>query len=469
MPRTSGWVATLLAAAALGATGTGQPPQPAQPPAAQPTPSAAPKADPAVAKLVADLGADDYKAREKAGRDLAALGDKALPAMRAALVQSDSPEVRQRLAVLVKKIDTERLVSPKRVTLSAKDKSVKDVFDEIAKQTGYRIDFQGGGRRPGGGGGLGEDKHAFEFDNTPFWVAVDKVAAAAGCTVQTDYDDDTVRVYGGNGANPYVSYAGPFRFMATNIYSNKSVQLSGLGGRNGPARHEHTNLNFQVQSEPKNPMLGVTQAEVLAAADDGGASLLMPRNPNDRSSYYENRGQRGHSMSGNLNLNRAGGGSATSIKTLKAKIGVILLSGTSPEIVVPDPTKVKGKSFAGRTVELDVASVTEDPNQKGYYLVDVTAKKLGVTDPDRDQDYNWSNYVWQKVELQDAAGNKYRSNGLNSLNQNGFSVQMTIPFGPTDPRTGKALKVGPPAKLVVNEWLTVTHEVTFEFKDIPLP
>ena len=49
-------------------------------------------------------------------------------------------------------------------------------------------------------------------------------------------------------------------------------------------------------------------------------------------------------------------------------------------------------------------------------------------------------------------------------------MQITVPFGPNDRRTGRRpAKLGPPAKLVVNEWLTVTHEVTFEFKDIPLP
>jgi hypothetical protein len=216
-------------------------------------------------------------------------------------------------------------------------------------------------------------------------------------------------------------------------------------------------------------MLGVMPAEVLAATDDAGVSLLPPRDGNNHRSGYYDRGQRGHSMHGSLNLNRAGGGSGTAVKALKAKIGVVLLAGTVPEISVPDPLKVKNRSFAGRTVEMDVASVSEDANQKGHYTVDVTVKKLGPGDPDGNIDYNWSNYVWQKIELVDADGNKYRANGLNSLNNNGAAVQMTIPFGPTDPRTGKALKVGPPARLVVNEWLTVTHEVTFEFKDIPLP
>ena len=46
---------------------------------------------------------------------------------------------------------------------------------------------------------------------------------------------------------------------------------------------------------------------------------------------------------------------------------------------------------------------------------------------------------------------------------------MTIPYGNQDRRGGQTAKLGPPVKMVVNEWLSITHEVTFEFKDVPLP
>jgi hypothetical protein len=303
-------------------------------------------------------------------------------------------------------------------------------------------------------------------------VAVDKVAAAAGCVVFADYEDETVRVYNQDAVNPYVAYAGPFRFLATNIHSNKSVQLSGISARNGGSnRSSNMSLNFQIQSEPKNPMLGVTQAEVISATDENGASLAPPKDPNNRS-YYENRGMRGHNTYGNLNLARGGGKDATTIKSLKAKIGVILLAGTSPEITIPEPLKVKTKTYVGRTVELDFGSLAEDANNKGNYVLEVTIKKVGTGDDNnrgRGEDYNWSNNVWNKIELLDANGNRYQTHGPNNFNNNGFTVQMTIPYNANDRRTGQKLKLGPPVRLLVNEWLSVTHEVTFEFKDIPLP
>jgi hypothetical protein len=426
-------------------------------------PLVAEKIDAAVAKLIKDLGDDDYRTREKAGRDLAAMGDKALPQMRAALRETDNPEVQRRLAVMIRRMDTERLVSPRRVTLAKKEMTAKAAFDEIAKQTGYRIDYSGGG------GDVENTKQSFEFDNVPFWVAIDTIANLTGSYVQVEeYGDFAIRVYTQDALNPHVAYAGPFRFLATNINSNDSIQLSGISRRGGTYRHSNMNFSFQIQSEPKNPMLGVTQAEIISAVDENGSSLVMPRHPHERSHYYHNPGSfRGHNTYGNLNLTRADKG-ATKIKALKAKIGIVLLSGTSPEIVIADPLKAAKKSYVGRTMELDFGSLVEDQNNKGQYTLDITARKLGENDPNR-PDYNWSNTVWQKIELLDAAGNVYRTYGPNNSNNNGNVVSMTIPYGNVDRRGTGTAKLGPPVKMVINEWLSVTHEVTFEFKDLPLP
>ena len=136
----------------------------------------------------------------------------------------------------------------------------------------YKIELQRHGRR--------RPQHDFEFDNTPFWQAVDKVADRRRVHVVADYDDDTIRVYNQDSINPYVAYAGPFRFLATNINSNKSVQLSGISRRGGGnAPHEYMNLSFQIQSEPKNPMLGVTQPEVISAKDEHGGVARPAEGP----------------------------------------------------------------------------------------------------------------------------------------------------------------------------------------------
>ncbi|QJW97514.1 hypothetical protein [Frigoriglobus tundricola] len=435
---------------------------PVAPPAA---PAALPDAPPdaAIKRLIEDLGSDDWRAREKAGRDLAARGEAALPLLRTALLAADSPEAQRRLSVLVRKIDHDRLVEPKRVTLTVKDRTAKQVFDEVTKQTGYKVEFNDNSAL----------KHSFEFNNTPFWQVVDTVANAAGCTLFSGYGDDTIRVYNQDQLPPLVAYAGPFRFMATNISTSRSAQLSGVSKRgDNPRSNEYMNLSFQIQSEPKNPMIGITPPELSEARDDLGGSLIPPADGNNfRTSNYYDGGSRGHSTYMSLNLSCAGR-AATSIKSLKGRVGIILLSGTAPELVIADPLKVKKKEFVGRTTEIELAGVDEDANQKGAYHVVLTAKYRGATEPNHQNNYTWVQGLPQRFELLDEKGNKYVCNGpMEMHNNNNETVRMTLMFAPEDRSTGRRNpnKLGPPAKLVLTEWLTVTHEVPFAFKDIPLP
>ncbi len=419
--------------------------------------------DVVIEQMIKDLGSEDWRTREQAGRDLAAKGEKALPYMRRVLLSTENPEVQRRLAVLVKRMDFDRLVVAKRVTLNAKDRTAKEIVADIAKQTGYKIEF----------GEQSDTKHSFEFNNASFWQAIDTVANAAGLTVYTEYEDDTVRVYNHEAMNPYVAYAGPFRFLATNIQCNRNVQLSNISKRGGQERvTEYMSLSFQVNSEPKNPMLGISQPELLVATDNLGGTLLPPRERNDfeyRSGYY-NRGSRSHNMSMSVNLIRGDRG-ATTIKSLKGRVRVELLSGTAPEVVVVDPLKVKKKTFTGRTADLEVTTVDEDANNKGVYTMNVTAKSRIPVDPRRGDDYQWASNIQQRIELSDDKGNRFFNYGLQASNHTPGGLQMTIMFGPEDRRTGRPsnVKLGPPARLVLTEWLTVTHEVAFEFKDIPLP
>jgi hypothetical protein len=304
----------LLLVVTFAVGGKEKPPPPLGGPAAEPRVADGP-ADAALKKLIEDLGSDDWRTREKAGLELAAKGEKALPHMRAALIATDNPEVQRRLAVLVRKIDRERLTEPKRVTFNAKDQTAKQILDEIGKQTGYRIEFGGGGP---------DAKYSFEFDKTPFWQAIDAVANAAGFTVYAEYDDDTIRVYSQDTMNPHVAYAGPFRILATNINTSRSVQLANISKRGNSNRvNEYMNLSFQIQSEPKNPMLGAMQPELIEARDDLGGSLMPPQERNGYRTNYYNSGYRGHNTYMSVNLMR-GDRSATTLKSLKGRVGVVL-------------------------------------------------------------------------------------------------------------------------------------------------
>ena len=128
---------------------------------------------------------------------------------------------------MVRKMDYDRLVAPKLVKLSLKNKTVKEALAEITKQTGYKIEYMGSEGITGGV--ASSPKHDFEFSDLPFWQAMDKVASAAGCEVANDQGDEILRVsIQEESGNPYVSYVGPFRLLASNINSNINVQLAGI-------------------------------------------------------------------------------------------------------------------------------------------------------------------------------------------------------------------------------------------------
>src|SRR5262249_42672059 len=136
----------------------------------------------------------------------------------------------------------------------------------------------------------------------------------------------------------------------------------------GQRPYEYMNMSFQVQSEPKNPMLGIMQPEILEAKDDLGGSLLPPQERNNYRSNYFNGGYRSHNTYKNINPAR-GDRAATTMKTLKGRVAVVLLAGTVAEVEVTDALKTKKKTFVGRQSEIEFEGVDEDANQKGVYLV----------------------------------------------------------------------------------------------------
>jgi hypothetical protein len=62
-----------------------------------------------VAKTVSDLDHDRFQVREKASHELARLGEAAEPALRQALERQPSLEVRQRIQILLNKLETSTL------------------------------------------------------------------------------------------------------------------------------------------------------------------------------------------------------------------------------------------------------------------------------------------------------------------------------------------------------------------------
>jgi hypothetical protein len=407
---------------------------------------------PALDTLVEQLGDPDYRTREAAGKHLAAAGDRAIPALRAALAAKPDPETARRLTVLVARLDADRLTTARRVTLKNKSLSAKAALAEVARQSGYPVRADG----------LDDDaRYAFDLDNVPFWQALDRVCDAAGLTANLQDDTGAVTVFANDSANPFVAYAGPFRVVAASVTANQNIHLSGLPRAAPFARQpDYVSVNFQVMSEPKAPLIGVGQVEPVRAVDDTGGSLVPAADPaQPRTSYYPAQpAYRSYNLSATLNLARSSR-AATEIRELRAKVPVLVLSDTRPDVVVPDLLAAKGRRVGGRELDVEISNVVAEPGG----LVTVTllvTRRVGSPD-----DYVWLNGLSQRVEVHDAAGRKVPLGSVDQTTSGPNATTLTLQFGPA--AGGK--KASKPARLVVVEWVTITKDVEFTMKHVPLP
>lgn len=415
--------------------------------------SRVPAADERVAAAVASLSSDDYRLREKGSRDLAAIGDRALPQLAAALKATDDPEVARRIEVIVQKLEDSRLLTARRVTVVAKSLSASKILADISKQSGYKIVANGIDSN--------EQNITVEIRDLPVWEAIEKICDAGGWSAYVSEEDGSILVNSNDAANPHTAYVGPLKVTATNINTNKNLQLSGIPRRQAfPRQPEYLYVNLQITSEPKAPILALGQPEIVTATDDTGSSMTPPEvnDPNNQVAYYPPQpSYRTFSTQTSVNLVRGGRG-ASSIKKLRLKVPVTLMKETRTELTIENILKAKDVKAAGRSTEVTIRSATADEN--GQVSIGLTATRVNGP-PD---DYAWGNTLYQRLELYDDKGQKYRANGLNEQNVSGNAATLGILFG-SDGNT----KHGKPSKLVLVEWIGVTKEFAFDLADIPLP
>lgn len=423
------------------------------------SPPAAPVGDAAIGRWVEQLGDNDFRKRDEASQALRDAGARALPALRKAINHPDA-EIRRRVNDLLPEIETAVLLAPKRVTFKMVNKPVKAAFDELIRQTGYQIEYN-----------VTDPNHAYSFDfkDTPFWDAVEKISRETGLALQQGYGDDHVRLYAQNGYAPYVVTWGAFRFTATGFNQYKNVDF-GLVGRAGQpqTRNETLTLMFSVFVEPKLALLGVGEAHVEAAYDDERHSMLPPVNNVDFNNNpwmtrrfvagkYGN-GNRMYSMQTQVNLQRPSD-RATSLKVIRGVLPVTLLVDQKAVVVTDKLPQAKGtKAKVGDSL-INIDEVTETPAKQ--YLI-----KMSVTEDQKDNpnDYSWTNSLYQRIEVLDEKGNRMQIYGSQWNNSSANHVDMTLTYG----SVGGA-KPEPAAKLIYHTWTTEQHLIPFEFKDLPLP
>ncbi|HMC63948.1 MAG TPA: HEAT repeat domain-containing protein [Gemmataceae bacterium] len=413
---------------------------------------------PSAEKLIEQLGDRDFQTREAAAKAIEALGPAALPALKKAQGHSD-PEVRRRTSAMIPGIERAAAFTPKRINLEIKNKPIKEAIAALTKQTGYKITINND---------RGDNQvYSFAFGNTPFWEAFDKVCSTGGLVLQEYYGNDTqLYLWAQDSQVPYVHREGPFRTVAQGFYYSKNINFGALP-RNQvvpTSRSESMSFNVSVYVEPRLGILSLGQAKLTEAEDDKGGSLVPQQNngfPGGgmQHSYYYGGNSRFHQQA-SINV-APPSKDARNVKIIKGTVPITLLVEKKPEVIVEKITTVKNKKFTVDKTELNIIEVSEPNRGQGkQYNV-----KLTITDKSKvgTNDYNWNNTIYQRIELQDAKGNKYMSNGMMEGSSSPGNMQGTFMFADWNGQNG------PATKLVFYKWITMDYSVPFEFKNLPLP
>jgi hypothetical protein len=125
-----------------------------------------------IAALVKKLGSTNYTEREKAKKDLEALGMAALGQLRQA-AKTDDLETRTRCEKLIEKLEAklvaENLLAPKKVHLKLKDVTVAQALEELHKLSGYTIVIDGDSAP------LTKRTITLDTGEVTFWEALDQL------------------------------------------------------------------------------------------------------------------------------------------------------------------------------------------------------------------------------------------------------------------------------------------------------
>ncbi len=128
-------------------------------------------------KLIQQLGADSFAAREAATKALEKIGSPALEALLKASKSKDA-EVRKRAAELASKIgrlvESEGILKPKLIELSYKDTPLKDALKDFCKKSGYELALVDPQEK------LKDKKVTLETGKVTFWEALKQFCTAAG-------------------------------------------------------------------------------------------------------------------------------------------------------------------------------------------------------------------------------------------------------------------------------------------------
>ncbi len=284
-----------------------------------------------VRRLVEQVKVDDLQASDEATRGIIALGEPALPALKAILLK-ESGDTKLRLEEAVDAINRnirrqKAMGTPVLVTIRAEARPLAEVLEEVKKQSGQPLAFKD----------LPEEPVTVTLDKVPYWEAINTVCKAHGGVMWSVGTTETEITKG-----PYVERPRVVRgnllisFQRLTISSN--LQLD--------AQNSYHNMNLQgvvawtAGSTPGTITLNVERMEddketSLVQRDRGVMSIDQGRNP-DPKAISRPVNQYCYVMPDDA---------ATKLAILKGAVTVRYILATKKLWSLPNPAASVGRSF----------------------------------------------------------------------------------------------------------------------------
>jgi hypothetical protein len=398
-----------------------------------------------VQQLIEQLGSENFRVREAAGKSLQARGTEILPALRQAQNHPDL-EIRRRVADLLPVVEKAAALAPTRLNLDLTDRPIREAVADISRQTGYKIILDRSVTQ--------DDKpRSFHLRRATFWEAMEKVCATGGLRYEYRIEPKNAVFLTSGQASPSI-LNGPFRVTA---HGSQYLRQT---------KEKYLDVTLVIAPEPKLGLLSVNIPLVSQAETDEKESLLLP-SPQEGLYDFPAYGWGNpiyHSPLGAYL--KPPSGKARTLKSFKGSTRVLLLARRSPHVTIDNVLEIKDKTFKADQTTWHIEQVVGEARGKsGRYRV-----KMSLRDErekgNRDLDFSWAASLPWRIELQDAKGRLYQCVGDSSwqVKTTPASCKGTLTF-----YAAEGSEIGVPAKLIYYRWMTVCHRVDFEFRDLRLP
>jgi len=351
-------------------------------------------------QLIEQMGSGTFAEREKATKELDAIGVPALEALRKA-AKSDDAEVKRRAEELVKKIEKQaesaKVLAAKRIHLVYKDTPVPEAVADFRKKSGYNFHLHDPQ------GKLKERTIGLDTGETTFWHALELFCDKAGLTEATLQEimmpPPPVGVPGGALApavQPPPAPVAPARFPAPMLMPGAMPMMPGApeqillkdgkakklptddrsairvralpgGGRFGPVPAGEILLTLEATPEPRLQWQGLQSVRIDKALDDQDQNLtqITPQVQAGPPGIGNIGGAPGFAppvmrpmmappvaMWGGLHQQvhvqlKKGEKAAKSLKELAGVISAQVLTEATPMVTADNLAKAAGKTFKG--------------------------------------------------------------------------------------------------------------------------